>query len=72
MTLIYATKPEIRALSLVKDPSDAAAKIAEHLVQAEARYSVAVDAVREFGGTASTLALERWRSAKCTEVDILP
>ena len=71
MILIYATKPELRPLVLLKDKSDAAGKIAEKLVQAEAKYSMALEAARQFGGTASTLGLDRWRSAKCAEVDIV-
>jgi hypothetical protein len=70
MILIYATKPELRPLALVKDQSDVEFEIEWHLGAAKARHEASVKAAETYGGNVPTVALERWGSAKWVEVDI--
>ena len=67
---IYATKPELRALGLVKDQSDAKELIQRSLAVAEAKLNAARERAAATGGTIATLAAERWGSARWVEVEL--
>jgi len=70
MILIYATKPEVKCLKLVRDKEDVGYEIDRYLTAAENRAQAAEQQQAETGGTVSTAALVRWKSAKWVEVEI--
>lgn len=70
MYLIYATKPELRALALVKDPSDAEAMIEKNLNVSHDRSKAAAERAAVTGGDVATLGIQRWSSARCAPVEL--
>lgn len=72
MTLIYTEKPELKALGLVKDKSDAIELIARNLATAEIREEAAREAAEARGGAVATVGRTRWLSAKIQDIDLDP
>jgi len=68
--LIYATKPELKPLALVKDPSDAEIMIQRNLSVSEDRAKAAEERASVEGGGVATLGTQRWSSAKLAEVEV--
>lgn len=68
--LVYATKPELKPLAFVSDPSDAANLISSKLELAQELLRGRQEKADAVGGSTPTLGLDRWRSAKCIEVDL--
>jgi hypothetical protein len=51
-------------------PDDLIVTMEQKRYDAEQRYNRNVEAVKQYGGTVTTLAKTRWESAHCVEVDI--
>jgi len=70
LVLVYSTKPNARPLIFSNTEEDARLEIAQKLNQAEEQLRGRQEVADKMGGSVPTLALERWRSAKCVEVDL--
>ena len=70
VTLIYTTKPSVRMLALVKDPSDAAGLVQQKLSAYIERKQADEEQQAERGGTVRTEALERWKDARWIEIEL--
>lgn len=70
MILIYATKPELRPLTFVKDEGDVASFITQRLNMAEENYRGREEKAYQKGGNTSRVSIERWSSARWVEIEL--
>jgi len=70
-TLIYSTFPELKPLAFVSDPSDAYNLITTKQELAREQLRGRQEKADTVGGEVPHLALDRWNSAKCVEVELL-